>query len=199
MSVTHDRHFTAFVPDKQTARANWRKTVRSDMRSTAKDTESMVDLVKLWYEHCREEPIRMGDLVRLAEKCGLMPHVLRKTKLQAKATRLSHIISANRGPYDGLTIVPTNGIGSSRGCWRLKRITAPTTFVTSYCNAAHRLEDGKPVKHGCYVIPPELLKLERDSRDFFRDTTAMAAWREWEKLGKKREYDAIGVKTQDAQ
>jgi hypothetical protein len=198
MALNFDKQLTAFVPDRAVARTNWRRTVSSSLVATAKDAKSMPDLVKLWYEHCREEPIRMGDLAALAEKVGLMPHVLRKSKIQAKGMRLSHLISANRGPYDGLTIVPVEATGSSRCQWRLKRITAPTTYTTTFCNADHRLEDGRPIGHGCYVIPPKLLKLERGSSDFFRDQKAVAEWREWEKLGNKREYDAIGVKAQDA-
>lgn len=35
-------------------------------------------------------------------------------------------------------------------------------YMTTYCNKAHRIVDGKPVDHQCYVIPPKALKLEMD-------------------------------------
>jgi hypothetical protein len=36
----------------------------------------------------------------------------------------------------------------------------PFLYVTTYCNKAHRMSDGKPVAHNCYVIPPKALELE---------------------------------------
>jgi len=33
-------------------------------------------------------------------------------------------------------------------------------YVTSFCNFPHRLKDGKPIKHECYILRPESLKLE---------------------------------------
>ena len=38
------------------------------------------------------------------------------------------------------------------------------TYVTTYCNKAHRLVDGQPVDHECNVLPPEALQLEREDR-----------------------------------
>lgn len=35
-------------------------------------------------------------------------------------------------------------------------------YVSTYCNHAHRMADGKPIKHECYVLPPLALKLERE-------------------------------------
>lgn len=37
-----------------------------------------------------------------------------------------------------------------------------TTYCTSYCNKAHRVEDGKPVRHECHVLPPAAIRLEMD-------------------------------------
>lgn len=34
-------------------------------------------------------------------------------------------------------------------------------YCTSYCNRAHRLSDGKPIEHECYVLPVEMLAAER--------------------------------------
>ncbi len=34
-------------------------------------------------------------------------------------------------------------------------------YVTTYCNFAHDLADGKPVAHECYVLPPKALAAER--------------------------------------
>jgi hypothetical protein len=33
-------------------------------------------------------------------------------------------------------------------------------YVSTYCNRAHRLKDGRPIKHECRVIPPKALKAE---------------------------------------
>ena len=37
----------------------------------------------------------------------------------------------------------------------------PTFYVTSFCNQAHRLVDGKPIRHECRIIPPAALEAER--------------------------------------
>lgn len=39
-----------------------------------------------------------------------------------------------------------------------------SNYLTSYCNQYHRLSDGKPVEHECYVIPPEALEAEREGQ-----------------------------------
>jgi len=36
------------------------------------------------------------------------------------------------------------------------------SYVTTYCNHPHRLSDGKPIAHNCYVLPPEALEAERN-------------------------------------
>lgn len=33
-------------------------------------------------------------------------------------------------------------------------------YVTSYCNKAHRICDGKPIEHECHVLPSKALRLE---------------------------------------
>ena len=40
-------------------------------------------------------------------------------------------------------------------------------YCTSFCNHAHRVSDGKPVAHECYVLPPAALAAER--RGDFRE------------------------------
>lgn len=35
-------------------------------------------------------------------------------------------------------------------------------YCTSFCNQPHRLRDGKPVGHECYVMPTEALHAERE-------------------------------------
>jgi len=34
-------------------------------------------------------------------------------------------------------------------------------YVTTYCNFAHRLIDGQPIDHNCFVLPPAALMAER--------------------------------------
>lgn len=48
-------------------------------------------------------------------------------------------------------------------------------YCTSFCNFGHRLKDGKPVEHECYIIRPEMLRMEREQgaqacRDHMRET-----------------------------
>lgn len=33
-------------------------------------------------------------------------------------------------------------------------------YVTSYCNHAHRVSDGKPIAHECHILPAAALKAE---------------------------------------
>lgn len=35
-----------------------------------------------------------------------------------------------------------------------------SVYCTTYCNHGHRLSDGKPVGHGCFILPPSALQLE---------------------------------------
>lgn len=35
-------------------------------------------------------------------------------------------------------------------------------YVTTYCNFAHRLSDGKPIEHECRIIPPSALMAEME-------------------------------------
>jgi hypothetical protein len=51
-------------------------------------------------------------------------------------------------------------------------------YVTSFCNFAHRLKDGKPIEHECYIIPPRLLKLEMKA-ECCTEGECGEAWREW--------------------
>jgi hypothetical protein len=34
-------------------------------------------------------------------------------------------------------------------------------YCTTYCNKPHRLSDGKPIAHECYVLPTEALHAEK--------------------------------------
>ncbi len=47
-------------------------------------------------------------------------------------------------------------------------------YVTTFCNRAHQLSDGKPIAHECYVIPPRLLKAEREE-----SPDALKLWQQW--------------------
>ena len=35
-------------------------------------------------------------------------------------------------------------------------------YCTSFCNQGHRLSDGKPINHECYVLNPAALAAERE-------------------------------------
>lgn len=34
-------------------------------------------------------------------------------------------------------------------------------YCTTYCNQGHRLDNGKPVQHGCFILPPAAIEAER--------------------------------------
>jgi hypothetical protein len=40
-------------------------------------------------------------------------------------------------------------------------MSEPKIYCTSYCNQGHRMSDGKPVEHECFILPPKALRLER--------------------------------------
>jgi hypothetical protein len=44
-------------------------------------------------------------------------------------------------------------------------MTDKKIFCTSFCNMGHDIQTGKPIGHECYIIPPRLLRLERDQED----------------------------------
>ena len=37
-------------------------------------------------------------------------------------------------------------------------------YCTSFCNHGHRMVDGKPVDHECYILPPAMLRAEMYGR-----------------------------------
>lgn len=46
----------------------------------------------------------------------------------------------------------------------MKQVPKDDVYCTSFCNHGHRLSNGHPVNHECYVLKPEALRLERDGR-----------------------------------
>lgn len=42
------------------------------------------------------------------------------------------------------------------------RESLPGAYVSTYCNFAHAMKDGKPINHECRVLPPAVLRLERN-------------------------------------
>jgi hypothetical protein len=49
-------------------------------------------------------------------------------------------------------------------------------YVTTFCNKPHRLVDGKPVAHECYILPP--LALEYERRGDYQDAAELIdAWK----------------------
>lgn len=42
------------------------------------------------------------------------------------------------------------------------RLMFNRVYCTSFCNHGHRLGDGKPVDHECYILNPRALEAERD-------------------------------------
>ena len=50
-------------------------------------------------------------------------------------------------------------------------------YFTSFCNMAHRMSDGKPIDHECYIIPPILLKSEKEKGA--DDPETIGYWWNW--------------------
>ncbi len=50
------------------------------------------------------------------------------------------------------------------------------TYTTSFCNQEHRLRDGKPVGHECFVLPAEALHAER-ADETERANTILSNWK----------------------
>lgn len=50
-------------------------------------------------------------------------------------------------------------------------------YCTTYCNHGHRLSDGKPVGHECYVLPTAALHAEKAGRT----TQAVEILGQWKK------------------
>ena len=57
-------------------------------------------------------------------------------------------------------------------------------YFTSFCNHNHRLSDGKPVNHECYVMPTEALHAEKNG-DVKRAQDILAGWK------KRKEYRGV--------
>jgi hypothetical protein len=49
-------------------------------------------------------------------------------------------------------------------------------YCTTFCNRAHRLLDGKPIQHECYILPPEALRAER-AGDMDEALEILSAWK----------------------
>jgi len=61
-------------------------------------------------------------------------------------------------------------------------------YCTTFCNHAHRLKDGLPLNHECYVIPPLLLRLEMSGHPMMA-----SEWHRWSQVNGRRFHG--GVKT----
>lgn len=59
----------------------------------------------------------------------------------------------------------------------------PEVWCSTFCNHGHVMQTGRPIDHECYVIPPRLLRLERDAMSSdASEMTKMASesgWRRW--------------------
>jgi hypothetical protein len=52
----------------------------------------------------------------------------------------------------------TTMMGEQRG--RMTQSKKRAIYCTTYCNFGHYVDNGRPVKHECRVIPPAALKAE---------------------------------------
>ena len=71
---------------------------------------------------------------------------------------------------------------------RLFGTPKPAVYCSAFCNFGHRLSDGKPIGHECYVIPPALLEKERNGEPWPR--AEYWAWRDNRKIHRGLKGDA---------
>lgn len=45
-----------------------------------------------------------------------------------------------------------------------RTVPAEDVYCTSFCNQGHRLSNGHPVNHECYVLKTDALRLEREGK-----------------------------------
>ena len=50
----------------------------------------------------------------------------------------------------------------------IKILSMTRFYVTTFCNFAHRMRDGTPIDHECYVLSVRDLKAEREGARFER-------------------------------
>lgn len=44
----------------------------------------------------------------------------------------------------------------------MKKVAKKLIYCTTFCNQAHRIDNGHPVNHECYILKPEALKAEME-------------------------------------
>ena len=66
------------------------------------------------------------------------------------------------------------------------------SFVTTFCNQPHRLADGKPINHHCYVLPTAALHAEM-SGEIVKAHAILTGWK------KRREHRGVSWKQADEQ
>jgi transcriptional regulator with XRE-family HTH domain len=89
------------------------------------------------------------------EKCKFATDTEAARALGVNKVYLSRLLNGRRKPsIDGaLDIERRTGIPVS--AWSRRDF-----YVSTFCNHAHRLSDGKPIEHECIIIPPEALQAE---------------------------------------
>lgn len=65
------------------------------------------------------------------------------------------------------------------------------TYRTGFCNHEHRLSDGKPINHKCFIMPTEALYAERDQKA----SEAEVILSQWKN---RRAHSGLKIKENDA-
>lgn len=122
------------------------------------------DSAKVFAERKREEIRRRGSthvvrvspvvpqkFTRWCPRCGAAEHPMRTTAQREACARGAEALKK----YGG-------GLGERENP---RHVPAQLDwYVSTFCNFAHRLSDGKPIGHECYVLDPHKLKLEAYGR-----------------------------------
>ncbi len=65
------------------------------------------------------------------------------------------------------------------------------TYCTTFCNKGHRLSDGKPIGHECFIMPTEALHAEK-SGDTDKAIQILSVWKN------RRTHSGLKIKDNDA-
>jgi len=89
---------------------------------------------------------------------------------EALATKMTHSLIGGRAEKDGEAIKRTCKQLGIKHTYKaltayfggVKETELTGSYVTTYCNFAHRVEDGEPLNHECFVLPPAAVAAERN-------------------------------------
>jgi hypothetical protein len=117
--------------------------------------------------------INVGQVL-VIEMPGDDPNVAKTTAGTGQPTQLSPPELASEFPWAylglgvagvgllALLLLPGKEREEQSAAPALQGYTPSRFYVSTYCNFAHRVRDGKPINHECIIIPPAALRAEME-------------------------------------